>query len=251
MTIMMLGVEDYGSDNDNDSTPSTSKLPPSPPAKKSSISLPPPSKPSGSGLSLPPLKSKRGPKKITIGPPSLPGHTNDSENEGDESPAAKKPRLDSGSSGAGKSSLLSMLPAPKQKVPVIAPPERVLGGGKGLGLVFSTYKPSAAPVSIDTADEVDDPLTKSHSPASVFTMNGDSEEEDSKASSVSFLPLSLKKGRSNISLEEGNAPPRPPSQVSAAPAVDFFSLGLFLYITSIYFTFSHVHQAIQLFPKPH
>src|SRR5882762_7999332 len=106
---MMLGVEDYGSDSDsgNEFTPSTSKqtIP-----KKSLISLPPPN--SGSGLPLPPPKSKRGPKKITIGLPTLPGDSDD--NEDDERPAAKRPRLDSGV-GAGKSLLLSMLPAPKQK----------------------------------------------------------------------------------------------------------------------------------------
>jgi hypothetical protein len=46
----------------------------------------------------------------------------------------------------------------------------------------------------------------------------------------------LKKGRSNISVEEGKAPPRPAPKVSAAPAVDFFSLGksIRIQILSIY-----------------
>jgi proline-rich protein PRCC len=220
---MMLGIEDYGSDNDSDTelTPN----PPPPPTKKSSLSLPPPSKSNSTGLSLPAPKLKRGPKKITIGLPSLPGESDDEDK--DERPAAKKPRLDSGSGGKGKSSLLSMLPAPKQKVPVAPAPERVLGGGKGPGLVFNTAKPFIAPALVDPTN--DDADASAEADLDALTTNGDLEEEPkSKTSSVSFLPPSLKKGRSNISVEEGKAPPRPAPKISAAPAVDFFSLGVIL-----------------------
>jgi hypothetical protein len=83
----------------------STKLPP--PSKKSTISLPPPS---ASTSNVPP-KPKRAPKKITISLPSLTAtDDNDSDDLKDAGPAAKKPRLES---GAGSSSLLSMLPAPK------------------------------------------------------------------------------------------------------------------------------------------
>jgi len=221
---MMLGIEDYGSDNDSDTEPTP--IPPSPPTKKSSLSLPP-SKSNSTGLSLPAPKLKRGPKKITIGLPSLPGETDDEDK--DERPAAKKPRLDSGSGGKGKSSLLSMLPAPKQKVPVAPAPERVLGGGKGPGLVFNTAKPFIAPALVDPTN--DDADASAEADLDALTTNGDLEEEPkSKTSSVSFLPPSLKKGRSNISVEEGKAPPRSAPKISAA--VDFFSLGVFIHYLS-------------------
>ena len=223
----MLGIEDYGSDNDsgNESTPSTSKPSLLAPPEKSFISLPPPcnsnpSKISSSGLSLPAPKSKRGPKKITIGLPTLPGDAHnsvDDDSDKDERPATKKPRLDSGT-GAGKSLLISMLPAPKQKAPIVAAPERILGGGKGPGLVFNTSRLSTS----STLDE--DPSTEADI-APALTTNSNSDETSSKTSSVSFLPPSLKKGRSNISVEEGKAPPQPTPKVSATPAVDFFSLG--------------------------
>jgi len=55
----------------------------------------------------------------------------------------------------------------------------------------------------------------------------DAEPSTAAASSTLFRPQSLAKGRSNISLEDGamNAPPRTAPKVSAAPAIDFFSLG--------------------------
>ena len=223
---MVLGIEDYGSSSESESestqpTPSTiksplaSKLPP--PAKKSTVALP-----NGSGgLSLPPPKTKRGPKKITIGLPTLSGDSKDDVGEEDERPAAKKPRLDSGK-GAGASALLSMLPAPKQKGPAVAPPpERVLGGGKGPGLVFNITRSSITP----TAPVIDG--DESESESAPISLNRDQEDTAPAISSVVFLPPSLKKGRTNISLEEDKVPSRPTTtpKVSAALAVDFFSLG--------------------------
>ncbi|TFK55056.1 hypothetical protein OE88DRAFT_1622859 [Heliocybe sulcata] len=209
----MLGVEGYGSDDDSDhevtqhSNSSTVSTPgPSQPSK-SDLTLPLPAKGStskgaGSGLSLPPPKSKAGhkKKKITIGLPSL---EDDEEDNVDDKPAAKKPRLDN---GARKSSLLSMLPAPKQSMPLPPPKERVLGGGQGPGLVFKT----SHPVVESTDDDAEDDAAAGSSSSKPAT------------SSVSFLPPSLQKGKANISTE---GPPRTIPKVlsNPAPAVDFFS----------------------------
>ncbi|KAF8212207.1 mitotic checkpoint regulator, MAD2B-interacting-domain-containing protein [Mycena galopus ATCC 62051] len=185
---MNLGLGDYGSDSENGGDSDNDAPTPSIPAK---LSKPAPS----TKMALPPVKQK---KKVTIGLPALKPVDGDEDELKDERPPAKKPRLET---GAGKSSLLSMLPAPKQKNPVLPPPERVLGGGSGPGLVFNTSRRTFKDVS--------------------------TESEAEPSTSFSFRPPSLAKGRSNISLEEGatNAPPRTAPKVSAAPAVDFFSLG--------------------------
>ena len=231
----MLGIEDYGSDveSGDDSLKTTepsathvkpatstssllSKLPP--PTSKSTLALPPPK---SSSLSLPPpstsasnatteasatsSKPKRI-KKIAINLPSLPPP----EDDEDVGPPAKRPRV-APSTGAGKSSLLSMLPAPKQPAPVIEKKkeeERVLGGRGGPGLVFRASKRGVA---------------DSEEPSSVDAATGQAADS---APSTSFLPPSLKKGRANVSLEaDGLSRPRIPPSVSAAPPVDFFSLG--------------------------
>ncbi|KAG6371852.1 mitotic checkpoint regulator, MAD2B-interacting-domain-containing protein [Boletus reticuloceps] len=243
----MLGIEDYGSDVESGGetlntaskttpTPSTSsllsKLPPptSKPTPKSSssssLSLPEPSRSSSithTKNSATAPKPKRT-KKIAINLPSLPPP----EDDEDDGPPAKKPRVAS-STGAGKSSLLSRLPAPKQPAPVIEKKEeRVLGGGGGPGLVFrtstsQTRRPDTAGVAgteeslVDVYDagvkEVDGPI-------------------DVSAPSTSFLPPSLKKGKANISLEDQGPYKRPPSTATQpqkaalpAPGLDFFSLG--------------------------
>src|SRR6202041_3465510 len=77
---------------------------------------------------LPPSKSTKRTKKFTIELPKP------SAGEDDEKPA-KKPRLDR---EAGSSGLVSMLPAPKQKNPI--PSERILGAGRGPGLVFNAKR---------------------------------------------------------------------------------------------------------------
>ena len=210
-TTIMLGVEGYGSDasdSEADEQP-TIKAPSK--SVSGGLALPPPK--ASSSLSIPaPITKKRAPKKITIGLPSLPDHPR--EDEEDERPVAKKPRL---GAGAGASSLLGMLPAPKQKAPVMAAPERVLGGGKGPGLVFNNSRSSTA----YTPSEVqqDDAPSTSYEPIAA--------DEPTESSSL-FLPPSLKKGRSNISLEEGGMPSRPSTgpKVAAVPTVDFFSLGM-------------------------
>ncbi|EIM90074.1 uncharacterized protein STEHIDRAFT_166335 [Stereum hirsutum FP-91666 SS1] len=201
---------------------STSNSPP----KKSSLALPPPSATSSS-------KPKKGPKKITIDLPALP--QDGSDDEDDPRPAAKKPRLDSGS-GSGKSSLFSMLPAPKLKAPVkaTAAPERVLGGGGRPGLVFnasrslSAPQPVAAPLVPEDATQDEEEETEG-----AVAAQPEAASSSTSASSTLFLPPSLKKGRTNISLgEDAGRTPRPSAQssssvpsISAAPPVDFFSLG--------------------------
>ncbi|KAJ7452389.1 mitotic checkpoint regulator, MAD2B-interacting-domain-containing protein [Mycena galericulata] len=197
---MNLGLGDYGSDSENggDSDNDSGVLAALPKTSKS-VPISTPSK-----MALPPPKQKRGPKKVTIGLPTLNPVDDDGDDLKDERPVAKKPRLEA---GAGMSSLVSMLPAPKQKNAVLPAPARVLGGGGGPGLVFNTPSHAKGTPTMEASDDVE-PSTAS-------------------STSISFHPPSLAKGRSNISLEEGttNAPPRTTPKVSVAPVVDFFSLG--------------------------
>ncbi|KAI6005622.1 mitotic checkpoint regulator, MAD2B-interacting-domain-containing protein [Pisolithus albus] len=86
----------------------------------------------------------------------------------------KKPRITSGSGqGAGMSSLLGMLPAPKQALPVKKEKkeERVLGGGGGPGL-------------------------RRGSPAHTENEVGATDD-----TSTAFLPPSISKGKANVSLD--------------------------------------------------
>ncbi|OBZ75076.1 putative phosphatidate cytidylyltransferase [Grifola frondosa] len=237
---IMLGVEGYGSDSDNDEetlpavvappkpTPSlAAKLPA--PSKKSAFSLPPPSSvpasaststsAPGKGLSLPPPKTKKVPKKISIGLPAL---SREEPDEDDERPAAKRPRLEP---GAGSSALLSMLPAPKNKVPVKAVPERVLGAGRGPGLVFNTSSRSSRTTTVEVAEEAEDEGPSAHLGPPSSSILEEVFEVSEKKEAIAFLPPSLVKGKANVSVEETHRPStiiRP--TVSSAPAVDFFSL---------------------------
>lgn len=175
----MLGIEDYGSDSDSEqSLPDISTTVVSPKT----------------------TKTLRGPKKITISLPSI-SNTHDILEAGDERPAKKQK-----TGGAGSSSLLSMLPLPKQ-VNLVPQAQRVLGGGTGPGLKFH---------------------------ASTSTMNG-SPSVDQEATSQDvcyvepatlFRPTSVSKGRKNISLEETSIKPTDaiPKETTSA-ALDFFSLG--------------------------
>ncbi|OSC99108.1 hypothetical protein PYCCODRAFT_888963 [Trametes coccinea BRFM310] len=237
----MLGVEGYGSDSDNGSdseatqrvpstTPSaalSSKLPA--PAKKSTFSLPPPSSSASSskassGLSLPPPKPKKAPKKIAIGLPSLPKDDDDRTSDTDDRPPAKKPRL---GSGAGASGLLSMLPAPKNKAPVAPEAQRVLGAGRGPGLVFKTAPSTGAPArtaTVEDADDADEHEEKAETLDSSYSAILEEKVEAEKKESIPFMPTSVKRGKANISLEEKPSAPATRPSVSSAPAVDFFSL---------------------------
>lgn len=188
----MLGLGEYGSDSDSDTDDVQAPPPPTTTGVKSQ-SLSQSSRPaSSSSLVLPPPRTK---KKIAIALPSLKSLKDDDDHGEDQERPAKKQRLES---GAGMSSLLSMLPAPKQKNPVPAAPARVLGGGVGNQTLV------AGPAPYQESETVD----------------------ATPSTSLPFLPMSLAKGKSNISLEDERpkkAAPRPPP--NAAPAVDFFSLG--------------------------
>ncbi|KAH9946078.1 mitotic checkpoint regulator, MAD2B-interacting-domain-containing protein [Epithele typhae] len=226
----MLGVEGYGSDSDSESVkstypPSQTSLPPKLPgaAKKSSFTLPPPSNArasSSSGLSLPPPKTKKAPKKIAIGLPALSRDADGDRSDSDERPAAKKPRLES---GAGASALLSMLPAPKNKEPILEKHERVLGGGRGPGLVFKSAP--SQPSKVTTVEEADedeeadrqDTLESSH--AAIL------EEKPAEKPALPFMPTSVARGKANVSVEEKHSVPIAQMTASSAPAIDFFSLG--------------------------
>lgn len=186
----MLGVEGYGSGSDNDSdvgtttTTATSAKPI--PAKTTTASK--------SGVSLPPPKQAKRPKKIAIDLPK----PRKGDNIGDEpeQPPTKKARTDG--KGVGVSSLLSMLPAPKQKVPTKPPqPERVLGGGNAPALSFNSAPQSAN----------DDPDTFTNAMPNPFT------------------PTSIMRGRANVSTEDTAAGSSRPRVAPSTPAVDFFSLG--------------------------
>ncbi len=181
----MLGLGDYGSGSESDDDVQTK--PPTSNVKSQSLPKPSSRPPSSSSIAIPPPRTKK--KKIAIALPSLKVAKDDNSDDDVQQPPAKKQRLES---GAGLSSLLSMLPAPKQKNPLPAAPARVLGGGGGA----SAQKLVAEPVATESSD----------------TTN-----------SLPFLPPSLAKGRSNISLEDER--PRKALVPSAAPAVDFFSLG--------------------------
>ena len=178
----MLGVEGYGSGTDNDSdveTATTTTEPAKPVSTKPKL-----------GASLPPPKHTKRPKKITIDLPKL--------SKGDdepEQPPAKKART-----GAGVSGLLSMLPAPKQAVPVNPPPppERVLGGGNASAFSFNSA-PQSTNYDQDMSTNTEPNL---------------------------FTPSSIRRGRANVSTEDTPAGPSRPRVVPSTPAVNFFSLGV-------------------------
>ncbi len=246
-TFIMLGVEDYGSDSDNDNNNDIQQTSPPPAPKRTSslapqktgLSLPPPSstpssssKPS-SGLSLPPPK-KRGPKKITIGLPSLSGEN--SKDADERPPPAKKARIES---GAGASALLSMLPAPKNKNPVMTQ-ERMLGGGRGPGLVFHTGSSRSAPQQQqqqatvqDADDDEDEDAAAAHrneAPVSSSILEQVTEVKKLASSSLPFLPPSLARGKANVSTEEKYSVPKSATVKPSAPAIDFFSLGTYSHV---------------------
>ena len=183
----MLGVEGYGSGSDSDSDAETTTTTTAKPVPTKPTAAPKP------GISLPPPKQAKRPKKIVIDLPKP--SEGDDEEDGQEQPPTKKARRDG--KGAGVSSLLSMLPAPKQVAPSKPPkPERVLGGGNAPALSFGSARQPAH----------DDPDTSTAAIPNLFT------------------PNSVTRGKANVSTEDSVAGPSRP-RVTPSPAVDFFSLG--------------------------
>jgi len=184
----MLGVEGYGSGSDPDSDVETTTTTTAPVPTKPTIA-------SKSGISLPPQKQAKRPKKITIDLPKL--NKGDDIKDEPEEPPTKKARVDG--KGAGVSSLLSMLPAPKQAVPAKTPqPKRVLGGGNAPALSFNSAHQST-----------------NHEP-----------DTSTVAKPNLFVPNSITRGKPNVSTEDSPAGPSRPRVAPSTAAVDFFSLGM-------------------------
>ncbi|KAI0094037.1 mitotic checkpoint regulator, MAD2B-interacting-domain-containing protein [Irpex rosettiformis] len=233
----MLGVEGYGSDSDSENDTSTTSLQPTsiskPPAaqKKTGLSLPSPistalGPKASSGLYLP-VPKKKVQKKIAIGLPEL-SNDNERDDNADDQPPAKKPRIET---SGGSSSLFSMLPAPKNKDPV---PERVLGGGKGRGLVFNAgvRRPPTQPTVEDVEEEHDETTSVSLAPLSGSILEDATlipESKPFKPAAVPFVPPSLARGKANVSTEDRPTLSKTVSSTALskhpAPAADFFSLG--------------------------
>jgi len=205
-------VDAYGSGSDNSDDSGDEYNHPSQPNKSTPLSLPPPSHTSESGSSkftLPAPKVKKAPKKIAIDLPALP-KGDSADHDSDEARPAKKPRTET--RGAGSSALFSRLPAPKLAAPVKAAPERILGSGKGPGLVFSnppsqrTQDTSRTLTDVDSQPDLD-------------------VAEKAQSMSLPFTPVSVMKGRANISLEESFSKGTVGAQDSSpSAAVDLFSL---------------------------
>ncbi|GAA5851576.1 hypothetical protein JCM8547_001136 [Rhodosporidiobolus lusitaniae] len=201
----------YGSDSDDDSSPSA-PLPPST-SSSSSLSLPSP-RSSSSALNLPapkstapsqpsrpppalPIKKPKQPKRFVLDlpPPSASPADGAAAAAGEggynEEPAKKRPKIELGKSG-GLTGLAAMLPKPKNEVkpppPAAVPKSSVLAGGAaGVG--------------------------------GLFDGEGGGEGEVKKpAGGPMFLPPAL----ANKGKGKAAAPPAPPP---AEPAVDFFGIG--------------------------
>jgi len=105
--------------------------------------------------------------------------------------------------------VFSMLPALKSAVPIKEAPERVLGSGKGPGLVF--HEPRHQRTK-------DTPGIPSNDDVAVV-------EQETEEAYLPFIPVSVKKGKANISLEESSEKVTVKIRDPPSPtAVDLFSL---------------------------
>jgi proline-rich protein PRCC len=184
----MLGLDDYGSDSDSDL-----------PKKSPQLVAPAPQ---------PAKKTHRPPKKIAIALPAIKDAPAD-EQEDIERPTKRQ------KTGAGASSLLSMLPTPKQANPSLPATQRVLGGGGAKGSAFAFRTQSTVIPPDTTVEDEKGPLV------AVIP------EHDVPEQPL-FRPPSLAKGRKNVSVEEPGIIRTTKSSMQKslpAPVVDFFSLG--------------------------
>ncbi|KAG8691206.1 hypothetical protein FRC11_005905 [Ceratobasidium sp. 423] len=188
---MLGGLASYGSDSEGEEE-TRQATPPKATSTATPASKDTGSKPSnvslGSSLALPPPKKRRdGPVRITVEAPKFDDVDEESER------VQKKPRTaGAGTKGAGSSALFSALPAPKNAAPILPEPKRVLGGGGGPALNFST----ASTTSSDTR------------PTS---------QETKSTSNGLFLPPAMAKAKAQAKA--------PPPAIESTSSVDFFSLG--------------------------
>ncbi|GAA6010295.1 hypothetical protein JCM11491_006253 [Sporobolomyces phaffii] len=200
-----MGLVDYGSDSDSDSTPPPAVAAPPKsiatsssgssllnlPPPKSSLNLPKPAAATSSSTSVPtkpnlppPKKKEKGPVRILL---DLPAAQPDATAA--DGPARKKPKLALGN-GAGLSGLAAMLPKPKNDAKV-APP-------------------AAAPVP---------PSRPATLAAGLGDMFGQGEAAPVEEKASMFAPTSVRgKGKGKVSAA-------PPPSAPAEPAVDFFGIG--------------------------
>ena len=114
-----------------------------------------------------------------------------------------------------------MLPAPKLAAPVKEAPERVLGGGKGPGLVFHEPRSQRA---------WDTPVIPSNDDVAAA-------EQETEEAHLPFIPVSVKKGKANISLEESSERVTLKTQDPPPPTtVDLFSLSTSRHIGVLFST---------------
>ncbi|TDL24775.1 hypothetical protein BD410DRAFT_744397 [Rickenella mellea] len=207
---------DYGSDSDSESGPSpkpavTAAQPhQKDPTNSKRPKDPRPAgtpEPKSKGLNLPEPKTKKsGSKKVILELPKL-SKVDDGDDLEPERPSLKRPRLEDGKNG--RSSLLSMLPAPKKTAMELPAPQRVLGGGRP-GVVYSAAT-RATVEDVETNGNEDDAREEDEVPL---------EEQ----SSVSLLPPSLAKGKGKATREAMSSSVAKPSGTTSE-AVDFFSIG--------------------------
>ncbi|GAA5837452.1 hypothetical protein JCM5353_007115 [Sporobolomyces roseus] len=201
-----MGLVDYGSDSDSDTSPPPTTSTASKPLVTSStssslLSLPPPKSslnlpvPSTSKLTTttikpnlpPPKKKEKGPVRILLDLPAA-------QSEEDQGPAKKRPKLALGS-GSGLSGLAAMLPKPKNEVKQT--PQLVA-------------QPKSTSTSLTSAGLGD-----------MFEGGSTGAEEAEKKPVGMFAPPSMRGKGKGKAVSTSTAAPPPPA---VEPAVDFFGI---------------------------
>ncbi|KZS99208.1 hypothetical protein SISNIDRAFT_448070 [Sistotremastrum niveocremeum HHB9708] len=208
----MLGLENYGSDSEDDQNDEPQVAPAAAPTGTDLTGT----RSSQSTFSLPPLKSNASqsnaqrvpPKKkkiiIAIDKPAAP------KDDDDEPKPTIKRKLEP----AGKSSLLGMLPPPKKQKVDAPKQERVLGGGSGPGLVFHSR-----PTEPTTEDqETDESTSISLVPQSVMKKRSETTAAQSVAPGPDLFSFDTSKKPPRASLEPSSSSLSSIS-ISSAPAV--------------------------------
>lgn len=208
----MLGLDDYGSDSEDDSVDVTTPGPG--PSKsvhatanstKSTFALPPPKSITGQSNNT----QKKKVIKIAIERPQNLKH----DDEDTEERATKKRRLEP----VGKSSLIGLLPAPQKMASELPAKERVLGGGGGPALVFKSLSTNATDETL--------PSVTSFLPPSLAKNKNKDVQNASESSSTGIDPFSLGffTARPNVPLSVSSNAVGSSLKVSSAPAVTTFA----------------------------